>query len=149
MTATAYLIGAVIGAIGFGYATDRLGRKKLFTVTLLVYLLATAATALSWNFWSYAIFRAITGDGHRWRVRRHQLCHRRTDPSARTRARRPHHQRHVLDRRCHRRRGNHRSAESATSFPPDMDGVSSSWLEPASASSLSSFASSFLKVRVG
>ncbi len=63
VTATCYLIGAVVGAIGFGYATDRLGRKKLFTVTLLVYLLATAATALSWNFWSYAIFRAITGMG--------------------------------------------------------------------------------------
>jgi MFS family permease len=62
-TATAYLIGAVIGAIGFGYATDRLGRKKLFTVTLLVYLLATCATALSWNFWSFAVFRAITGMG--------------------------------------------------------------------------------------
>jgi MFS family permease len=62
-TATFYLIGAVAGAIGFGYATDRLGRKKLFTITLLVYLLATAASALSWNFWSYAGFRAITGMG--------------------------------------------------------------------------------------
>jgi MFS family permease len=63
MTATFYLVGAVTGAIGFGYATDRLGRKKLFTVTLLVYLLATAASALAWNFWSYALFRAITGTG--------------------------------------------------------------------------------------
>jgi MFS family permease len=62
-SATFYLIGAVIGAMGFGYATDRLGRKKLFTVTLLVYLLATLASAFSWNFWSYAIFRAITGTG--------------------------------------------------------------------------------------
>ena len=62
-TATCYLIGAVAGAVVFGYATDRLGRKKLFTVTLLVYLLATLATALAWNFWSFAIFRAITGMG--------------------------------------------------------------------------------------
>jgi MFS family permease len=62
-TATAYLIGAVVGALGFGYATDRLGRKKLFTVTLVVYLVATAASALSWNFWSYMLFRCITGMG--------------------------------------------------------------------------------------
>lgn len=62
-SATAYLAGAVAGALIFGYATDRLGRKRLFTVTLLVYLLATAATAFSWNFWSYAIFRALTGAG--------------------------------------------------------------------------------------
>ena len=62
-SATAYLIGAVIGAIGFGYATDRLGRKKLFTVTLLVYLIATACSALAWNFWSFAVFRFITGTG--------------------------------------------------------------------------------------
>jgi MFS family permease len=60
-TATAYLIGAVIGALGFGYATDRLGRKKLFTVTLGVYLVATACTALSWNYWSYLLFLSITG----------------------------------------------------------------------------------------
>jgi MFS family permease len=63
LSATTYLLGAVAGAIFFGYATDRLGRKKLFTVTLLVYLIATACSALSWNFWSYAIFRCITGMG--------------------------------------------------------------------------------------
>ena len=62
-SATCYLIGAVIGAILFGYATDRLGRKRLFFVTVAVYLLATAATAVSWNFWSYALFRALTGAG--------------------------------------------------------------------------------------
>jgi MFS family permease len=62
-TATAYLAGAVLGALVFGYATDRLGRKKLFTITLLVYLSATLASAFSWNFWSYAVFRAITGMG--------------------------------------------------------------------------------------
>ncbi len=62
-SATAYLLGAVIGALVFGYGTDRLGRKKLFTVTLAVYLTATALTAFSWNFWSFAIFRAFTGAG--------------------------------------------------------------------------------------
>ena len=62
-SASCYLIGAVLGALVFGYGTDRLGRKKLFYVTLLVYLAATAATAFSWNFASYAIFRALTGAG--------------------------------------------------------------------------------------
>lgn len=62
-SATFYLAGAVLGAIGFGYATDRLGRKKLFTITLLVYLLATAASAFAWNYSSYALFRTITGTG--------------------------------------------------------------------------------------
>lgn len=61
--ATAYLAGAVTGAILFGYLTDRLGRRKLFLVTLAVYSLATAASALSWNFWSFALFRFITGLG--------------------------------------------------------------------------------------
>ncbi len=62
-SATFYLVGAVVGAIGFGYATDRMGRKKLFTVTLLVYLIATGCSALAWNFWSFAVFRFITGMG--------------------------------------------------------------------------------------
>ncbi len=62
-SATCYLIGAVIGAIVFGYATDRLGRKRLFFTTVAVYLVATGATAVSWNFWSYALFRALTGAG--------------------------------------------------------------------------------------
>jgi MFS family permease len=62
-SATAYLAGAVLGALIFGYATDRLGRRKLFFVTVGVYLTATALTAFSWNFWSYALFRALTGAG--------------------------------------------------------------------------------------
>ncbi len=62
-TASAYLIGAVIGALVFGWLTDRLGRKKLFLVTLGLYLVATAATAFSWNFWSFMLFRALTGAG--------------------------------------------------------------------------------------
>src|SRR3954447_20103466 len=60
---SAYLAGAVLGALGFGWLTDRIGRKKLFFITLAVYLTATAATALSWNLLSYAIFRFLTGAG--------------------------------------------------------------------------------------
>jgi MFS family permease len=63
LTATVYLAGAVLGALVFGYATDRLGRKRLFFVTLGVYLFATAATAFSWNFWSFCLFRSLTGAG--------------------------------------------------------------------------------------
>jgi MFS family permease len=62
-SATAYLIGAVVGALLFGYGTDRLGRKKLFFITVAVYLVATALTAFSWSFASYAFFRALTGAG--------------------------------------------------------------------------------------
>jgi MFS family permease len=63
LASSAYLAGAVLGAMFFGWLTDRLGRKKLFFITLLVYLAATAATALSWNFWSFALFRFLTGAG--------------------------------------------------------------------------------------
>src|SRR4051794_13153771 len=63
LAASAYLAGAVLGALFFGWLTDRLGRKKLFFITLSVYLIATAATALSWNFWSFALFRFVTGAG--------------------------------------------------------------------------------------
>ena len=62
-TATAYLTGAVIGALFFGYLTDRLGRKRLFFITLGVYLTATALSGVAWNFWSFALFRALTGAG--------------------------------------------------------------------------------------
>ncbi len=58
-----YLAGAVIGALGFGWLTDRIGRKKLFFITLALYLSATAATALSWSVASYALFRFLTGAG--------------------------------------------------------------------------------------
>ena len=60
---SAYLAGAVIGALGFGWLTDRIGRRKLFFITLALYLCATAATALSWGVASYALFRFLTGGG--------------------------------------------------------------------------------------
>ena len=63
LVTSAYLIGAVTGAFVFGYMTDRFGRKNLFMVTLGLYLAATAATAFSWNFTSFALFRLLTGAG--------------------------------------------------------------------------------------
>src|SRR5947199_1926911 len=63
LASSAYLAGAVLGAIFFGRLTDRLGRKRLFFITLALYLVATAATALSWNLWSFALFRFLTGAG--------------------------------------------------------------------------------------
>src|SRR6478609_11341039 len=56
LAGAAYIAGAVVGAVLFGWLTDRLGRKKLFTLTVLVYLSATAATAFSWNVTSFIFF---------------------------------------------------------------------------------------------
>src|ERR671921_1858939 len=58
-----YIAGACIGALFFSYLTDRFGRKKLFLITLVVYLFFTVLTAFSWNFASYAVFRFLTGTG--------------------------------------------------------------------------------------
>lgn len=63
LAGAAYIAGAVLGAVFFGWLTDRLGRKKLFTITVLVYLAATAATAFSWNVASFIAFRFLTGMG--------------------------------------------------------------------------------------
>ena len=61
--ATVYLIGQVVGALVFGFATDRLVRKKLFYWTLIIYLGGTALTGLFWNFAAYAVCRFIAGSG--------------------------------------------------------------------------------------
>jgi MFS family permease len=63
LAASAYLTGAVLGAFLFGWLTDRFGRKRLFFVTLGVYIAATGATALAWNFETFALFRFLTGAG--------------------------------------------------------------------------------------
>ncbi len=63
IASSAYIAGAVLGAIFFGWLTDRLGRKRLFFITLAIYLIATAATAFSWNFTSFLLFRFLTGAG--------------------------------------------------------------------------------------
>jgi MFS family permease len=61
--ASFYVIGAVAGALGFGWLTDRFGRRLVFYVTLLVYLTGVLLSAFSWDFWSFGMFRMITGLG--------------------------------------------------------------------------------------
>ncbi|MDH6126419.1 MFS transporter [Kitasatospora sp. GP82] len=61
--AALYVTGACCGALFFGWLTDRLGRKKLFMVTLAVYLAATAVTAFSWTAWFFFLCRFFTGFG--------------------------------------------------------------------------------------
>jgi MFS family permease len=62
-TGSLYIGGAVLGALVFGRLTDKLGRKKLFMITLAVYMLATLATAFSTGFVSLALCRIVTGLG--------------------------------------------------------------------------------------
>ena len=61
--AAIYVLGACVGALFFGWLTDRFGRKKLFMITLGVYLAATALTALSFAPWWFFLFRFLTGFG--------------------------------------------------------------------------------------
>ncbi len=63
LTASAYLVGAVIGAVVFGRLSDAFGRRRLFFVTVGLYLAATVATGLSWNFAAFAFCRFLTGAG--------------------------------------------------------------------------------------
>src|SRR5690348_9414737 len=60
---TFYIIGAAVGALTFGYLTDRLGRKKLFLASLGLYLVATVLTGLTWSAASFWVFRFLTGLG--------------------------------------------------------------------------------------
>src|SRR5215210_1248771 len=58
-----YIAGACTGSLFFSYLTDRYGRKKLFLITLAVYLIFTFLTAFSWDFWSFVFFRFFAGTG--------------------------------------------------------------------------------------
>ena len=61
--AALYVAGACVGALFFGHLTDRFGRKKLFMITLGVYVAASVATAFSFAAWYFFLFRALTGFG--------------------------------------------------------------------------------------
>ncbi|WP_372351511.1 MFS transporter [Streptomyces sp. KL116D] len=63
IAAALYVAGACAGALFFGWLTDRFGRKRLFLLTLAVYLAATALTAFSFSSWWFFVFRFLTGFG--------------------------------------------------------------------------------------
>jgi MFS family permease len=63
LAASAYIVGAVAGALIFGRLADHHGRRKLFVVTVCVYATATILSGFAWNFWSFAFFRMMTGAG--------------------------------------------------------------------------------------
>jgi MFS family permease len=63
LAGSAYIAGAIFGALFFGRLTDRHGRKRMFLITLALYALATVATAFSVDFWTFAICRILTGMG--------------------------------------------------------------------------------------
>jgi MFS family permease len=61
--ATWYLVGEIVGALFFGRITDKFGRKKMFVITLMIYLIGSGLAGFSWDYWSLAIFRFIAGIG--------------------------------------------------------------------------------------
>lgn len=63
IAAAVYIVGACLGALLFGQLTDRFGRKKLFLITLTLYLVATVATAFSFHAWFFFVARFFTGAG--------------------------------------------------------------------------------------
>ena len=63
LAGTVYLLGEVVGALLFGRLTDTLGRKKMFTLTLTVYLVGAALAGLAPNMWIFLVCRFLSGMG--------------------------------------------------------------------------------------
>ncbi|MGH3627742.1 MAG: MFS transporter, partial [Sciscionella sp.] len=63
VTGTVYLVGQVVGALFFGRLTDKIGRKRLFILTLAVYLVASGIAGFSFDMWFLFVFRFIAGLG--------------------------------------------------------------------------------------
>ena len=110
LAGSAYLAGAVLGAIFFGWLTDRLGRKKLFFITLSVYLRGDRRDRVLVESLELPALPLHHRRRHRRRIRGDQFDHPGTDPGARARLDRPRHQRLVLDRRGARRARGDRAA---------------------------------------
>ena len=117
LASSAYLAGAVLGALFFGWLTDRLGRKRLFFITLAVYLVATAATAPILEFVEFRAVSLLHRRRHRRGIHRHQFDHPGARARALSRLDRPRHQRQLLDRRRPRCRGLDRTARSRPAGP--------------------------------
>jgi MFS family permease len=58
-----YLLGQVVGALYFGRVTDRVGRRKIFMLTLALYLIASGIAGLSFSLWFLMVFRFLAGMG--------------------------------------------------------------------------------------
>ncbi|GMA85171.1 hypothetical protein GCM10025868_04210 [Angustibacter aerolatus] len=58
-----YLLGEVVGALVFGRITDRVGRRKIFMITLALYLVASGVAGLSFSLWFLLLFRFLAGMG--------------------------------------------------------------------------------------
>ena len=112
LAGSAYLLGAVVGALFFGWLTDRLGRKMLFFITIVVYLIATALTGLAWNGFSFFVFRFFTGCGIGGEYSAINSTIQELVPGALPWPTRPHDQRQFLGRRGARRRGRGCAAQS-------------------------------------
>ena len=96
LLASFYLLGAVLGSLVFGWATDRFGRSRLFFVTLLTYLAGVTLTAVAWNLLEFLFVPLPHRRRDRRRILGHKLGHRRTDPGAPARAGGPDRQRQLL-----------------------------------------------------
>lgn len=57
------LIGMALGAVISGTVADHLGRKKVFSITVLLYSIASALCAISWDYQSLLLFRFLVGFG--------------------------------------------------------------------------------------
>jgi MFS family permease len=60
---SAYILGACLGALYFGRLADKIGRKRLFMLTLAIFMAGSVLTAFSMNFIWFLACRFITGAG--------------------------------------------------------------------------------------